>query len=60
MGADVRPPEVTSMIESFYEAIDNEELVLARKILDELLAVLGENDSEFIKAKISLDLEECD
>lgn len=60
MGADVRPPEVTSMIESFYEAIDNEELVLARKILEELVAVLGENDSEFIKAKISLDLEECD
>lgn len=60
MDADVRPTEVTEIIEQFYDAIDNEELAIAKRSLEELRDILGEKDSEYIKARISLELEECD
>ena len=58
MGVDVRPAEVSEMIKQFYTAIDSKKFTDAKVELQKLLAVLGENDADFIAAQISLDLEE--
>lgn len=59
MDTDTRPSEIKRLIESLYEYIDLGNLEKARMKLDELKKLLGEYDDDFIRAKISLELEEA-
>lgn len=57
MNTAIRPSDVTEKLNAFSKAIEDENLDTAQKILDELRNQLGENDSEVVGAKITLDLE---
>lgn len=58
MGINVRPEEIEKRIEKLYEYIDNGEIEKAKIELGKLKEILGEYDDDFVKAKISLELEE--
>ncbi len=58
MQVEVRPAEVVEKINSFYYHLDHGELEAAKKNLSELNGILGDNDADVVKAKVSLDLEE--
>lgn len=58
MQVEVRPDEVVEKIKSFYDQLDNRKLEEAKNILNELKNILGDNDADVVKAKISLDIEE--
>lgn len=62
MSVDVRPKDVTDKIENFYTNIDEENYESAERDLKDLKLILGQNDSDYIKAKVSLELERelCD
>lgn len=57
MQTEIRPSETSKKLSDFADAISNEKLDLAEKILYELKEQLGENDSEVIGAQVTLDLE---
>jgi len=46
-----RPKEIHEMLNLCFQKIDGNEIVEAEKILGELTAILGENDTEVIRAK---------
>ena len=57
MHTEIRPSDVTEKLNSFSKAIEDENLDMAQKILDELKTQLGYTDSEVVGAQITLDLE---
>lgn len=58
MKSEVRPLEVIELIKAFYDNIDKENLDGARKNLEDMKKILGENDSEVVQAQVHLDMEE--
>ncbi len=58
MEVDVRPDGVVQKLRDFSDSLEEGNLSLARRLLDELELILGSNDSEIISAKVALDLEE--
>lgn len=57
MQTEIRPTEISTKLKKFSDAIDNNDLAEAEKILEELRTQLGENDSEVVGAQVTLDLE---
>lgn len=57
MQTEIRPKEITDKLTAFSDAIADENLTEAEKILNELKSQLGENDSEVVGAQVTLDLE---
>jgi predicted ATP-binding protein involved in virulence len=57
MKTEIRPSETSKKLSDFADAISNENLNLAEKILNELKEQLGENDAEVVGAQVTLDLE---
>jgi predicted ATP-binding protein involved in virulence len=57
MHVDVRPSEVTNLIEEFYKSISDEKYEDAKNILEKMVDILGNNDSEVVQAKVTYDLE---
>ncbi len=57
MQTEIRPSETSKKLSDFADAISNENLDLAEKILNELKEQLGENDAEVVGAQVTLDLE---
>ena len=57
MNTEIRPSDVTKKLNDFSKAIEAEDLDTAQKILDDLRAQLGDNDSEVVGAQVTLDLE---
>lgn len=60
MRTEVRPQEIVENLKKFNKLLDDEKLDEAKKLLKYLEEVLGENDSNIIDAKISLELEEIE
>ena len=60
MKSDVKPQDISSLIEQFDEEIDNHNLKKAKDILNKMVTKLGENNSDVIKAQIEIDLLEMD
>ncbi|SCP97740.1 AAA family ATPase [Anaerobium acetethylicum] len=58
MYADVRPKEVSEMIKKFYDAIDEDDIEQAKKLLDNMKTILGDLDSEVVQAQVYLDVQE--
>lgn len=58
MRTEVRPQEIVENLKRFNNLLDEGRINEAKKILEELEEVLGENDTNIIDARISLDLEE--
>jgi len=58
MKSEVRPLEVIELINSFYDNIDEANLDEAKKNLEDMRKILGENDSEVVQAQVHLDVEE--
>ncbi len=58
MKVEVRPDKVIRLIEQFYLSLSKEEYVQAKELLNELEAILGENDADVVQAKVSYDLEQ--
>ena len=57
MKVEVRPKIVVNLKNQFYKVLAEENYQEAKKLLDELESILGENDSDFVHAKLSYDLE---
>lgn len=57
MKVEVRPEIVVNLKNQFYKVLAEENYQEAKKLLDELERILGENDSDFVHAKLSYDLE---
>lgn len=57
MHSEIRPKETSDKLSAFSNAIADENLIEAEKILGELKVQLGENDSEVVGAQVTLDLE---
>lgn len=57
MQTEIRPSETSKKLSAFADAIANEKIDLAEKILHELKEQLGENDAEVVGAQVTLDLE---
>lgn len=57
MGADERPIAVKKQFNKFYDAMAKEQYDIAEKILKDLQAIIGENDTELNAAQVSLALE---
>ena len=57
MQTEIRPSETSKKLSAFDDAIANEKIDLAEKILHELKEQLGENDAEVVSAQVTLDLE---
>jgi predicted ATP-binding protein involved in virulence len=57
MQTEIRPADTSSKLSAFADAISNNDLDLAEKILNELREQLGENDAEVVSAQVTLDLE---
>ena len=57
MGADERPIAVKKQFNKFYDAMTKEQYDIAEKILKDLQAIIGENDTELNAAQVSLALE---
>lgn len=58
MDIDTRPEDVIQLIEDIYDDIDEGNLKDGKKKLKRLEEIIGDRDNDFIKAKISIDLEE--
>ena len=58
MRTEVRPQEIVEKLKTFNNLLDEGKIDEAKKLLEELEEVLGENDTNIIDARISLDLEE--
>ncbi len=57
MHVDVRPEEVTNLIDEFYRLISDEKYEDAKNMLEKLENILGRNDSDVVQAKLTYDLE---
>lgn len=57
MGVSVRQPEIIDKFTEFYQSIDREDYDKARKILEELESILGNEDPEITGANVTLQLE---
>ncbi|MCT4662248.1 MAG: AAA family ATPase [Tissierellales bacterium] len=57
MASDVRPSEVKKLIENFYLAIDDSDIDKAGTILGKMRDILGDHDSDVVKAQVYLDFE---
>ena len=55
MRTEVRPQEIVENLKRFNNLLDEGRINEAKKILEELEEVLGENDTNIIDARISLD-----
>lgn len=58
MKVDIRPDKVIKLMEQFYLSLSKEEYAQAKELLNELEAILGENDADVVQAKVSYDLEQ--
>ena len=58
MDTNVQPDEVIRMQHEFEQAIDDEEYDLAKKILNEMKNIMGENASGIIENQMVLDVEQ--
>lgn len=58
MDTDVRPDKVVIMQQEFERAIDSEDYGLAKKILDKMKNIMGENANTIIENQIVLDVEQ--
>jgi hypothetical protein len=58
MRTEVRPQEIVAKLKKFNNLLDEGKIDEAKKLLEELEEVLGQNDTNIIDARISLDLEE--
>lgn len=58
MGFDVSPIEVKRLIKDFYLSIDESDINRASSILKKMREILGNNDSDVVKAQVYLDLED--
>lgn len=56
MDVDVRPEDVTMLINNFSSAVDSEDLAKAKKYLDQMRELLGNESREVIESQIALDL----
>lgn len=59
MRTQVRPDSVTALISTFYQMLDKGDLVEAKNKLEELRALLGDNDQTVLDAQMAYDLEEA-
>ncbi len=57
MDTNVRPDEIVIMQREFEHAIDSQDYYSAKKILDKMKNVMGENANEIIENQIVLDVE---
>lgn len=57
MDVPERPDYVAKKLTAFYECLSRSDLKQARKMIDEIKNVLGEDDPEVVGAETSLDLE---
>ena len=57
MKVNGRPEKVVKLQEHFYNVLDQGDMSAAKRDLDELTNVLGENDADVVKAKVAYDLE---
>ena len=59
MGAPERPVEVQGRFDEFYRVLDEHDFPQARAILDELEALIGDEDTDLVGARTALSLEEA-
>lgn len=57
MKVDVRPKEVVQLKDNYYKFLAEENYGEAKKLLDKLEDILGNNDEDVVQAKVSYDLE---
>lgn len=57
MDVPERPDYVAEKLTAFYECLSRSDLKQARKMIDEIKNILGEDDPEVVGAETSLDLE---
>jgi predicted ATP-binding protein involved in virulence len=57
MDVNVRPKEVRDLIEDFYKTLSDEDYSKAKELLNNLISLLGEEDSDVVEAKVSYSLE---
>ena len=60
MKTEVRPKEVVEKLELFNDLLDEENIVEAKKVLEELEEILGKDDSNVVEREVSLRLEELE
>lgn len=60
MRTEVRPKEVVEKLKLFNDMLDKNNISEAKNILKELEKILGEDDSEVVERRISLELEEIE
>lgn len=60
MRTEVRPQEIVKKLKKFNELLDDGKIKDARELLKSLEEVLGQNDTNIIDARISLELEEIE
>lgn len=60
MRSDVKPKDISSLLDQFDETIDKQQLTEAKKILGKMISKLGKNNSDVIRAQIEIDLLELD
>ena len=58
MKVEVRPDVITKLLDSFYHNLSVENYEEAKKELEKLEDILGDNDSDVVEAKISYDVEQ--
>lgn len=58
MKVEVRPEAVVKLKDEFYRVLLEEDYARAKKLLDELAEILGDNDADVVQAKVSYDLEQ--
>lgn len=58
MKIDSRPEDVKNLIKDINKCIDNRDLDTAKKILNELSLIIGENDEAVVDARIAIRFEE--
>lgn len=57
MGVEERPIPILEKIKNINDYIDQQNLVRATELIDQLTQILGETDQEVVKVKTSVDLE---
>lgn len=57
MEVKLRPNDVQMQIDKFYELLENEDFQQAEQKLKELSQLMGENDSEIVRAKTMFNFE---
>jgi len=57
MKVEVRPQEVLHLQSDFYRQLAEENYDLAKECLERMEAILGENDADVVRAKVSYELE---